>query len=111
MVKETLDNEQYDGYFRDRSVPGAIKQEGTYIRIYPLRPAAYEVPVWSGEGDHGGGDAVMLDDLFLPEKPADKYLRASDQRGGAYSIISGRGRKSGLAWTLALPGRRFCDGL
>jgi hypothetical protein len=31
----------------------------------------------------------MLDDLFLPEKPADKYLRASDQRGGAYSILTG----------------------
>jgi hypothetical protein len=74
---------------RDGSVPGAIKKEGTYIRIYPLRAAAYEVPVWSSEGDHGGGDDVMLDDLFLPEKKADKYLRAADQRGGAYSILTG----------------------
>jgi hypothetical protein len=31
----------------------------------------------------------MLDDLFLPSKPADKYLRASDQRAGAYSILTG----------------------
>ena len=31
----------------------------------------------------------MLDDLFLPDKPADKYLRAADQRGGAYSILMG----------------------
>lgn len=73
----------------DGSVPGAIKKEGTYIRVYPLRAAAYEVPVWTGEGGHGGGDKVMLDDLFLPEKPADKYLRAADQRGGAYSILTG----------------------
>jgi predicted dehydrogenase len=73
----------------DGTVPGAIKQEGTYIRIYPLRAAAYEVPVWSGEGGHGGGDDVMLADLFLPEKKADKYQRASDQRGGAYSILTG----------------------
>jgi predicted dehydrogenase len=73
----------------DGSVPGAMKKEGTYIRIYPLRAAAYEVPIWTGEGAHGGGDKVMLDDLFLPEKPADKYQRASDQRGGAYSILTG----------------------
>jgi predicted dehydrogenase len=67
----------------------AVKAEGTYIRIYPLRADAYEVNVWKGQGAHGGGDKVMLDDLFLPQKPADKYLRASDQRGGAYSILTG----------------------
>jgi len=32
---------------------------------------------------------VMLDDLFLSKKPTDKYLRASDQRAGAYSILTG----------------------
>lgn len=73
----------------DGSVPGAIKKDGIYIRIYPLRAPAYEVPVWEGKGGHGGGDNVMLDDLFLPEKKADKYLRAADQRGGAYSILTG----------------------
>ena len=74
----------------DGSVPGAVKAEGTYIRIYPLRAPAYEVPLWpAGEGGHAGGDKLMLDDLFLPEKRADKYLRASDQRAGAYSILTG----------------------
>jgi hypothetical protein len=67
-----------------------MKKEGTYIRVYPLRAPAYEVPLWpSGEGGHAGGDKVMLDDLFLPEKRADKYLRAADQRAGAYSILIG----------------------
>ncbi|MEY4387123.1 MAG: hypothetical protein RLY20_2406 [Verrucomicrobiota bacterium] len=73
----------------DGSVPGALKSDGTYIRIYPMRAAAYSVPVWSGEGAHGGGDAVMLDDLFLPTKPVDKYQRAADERGGAASILTG----------------------
>ena len=45
--------------------------------------------MWSGEGAHGGGDAVMLDDIFLPEPPADPYMRRSDQRGGAASILIG----------------------
>jgi predicted dehydrogenase len=76
--------------FGDGSVPGAVKPGGTYIRVYPLRAPAYEVPLWpTNKGGHGGGDTVMLDDLFLPEKKADKYLRAADQRGGAYSILTG----------------------
>ncbi|HTK87250.1 MAG TPA: Gfo/Idh/MocA family oxidoreductase [Nitrospiraceae bacterium] len=73
----------------DDSLPHAVKAEGTYIRIYPMRAPAYEVEIWKGEGAHGGGDKVMLDDLFLPQKPSDKYVRASDQRGGAYSILTG----------------------
>jgi predicted dehydrogenase len=76
--------------FGDDSTPGAVKPEGTYIRIFPLRSPAYEVTLWpSGTGGHAGGDKVMLDDLFLPQKPADKYLRAADQRAGAYSALTG----------------------
>jgi len=76
--------------FGDGSVPGAIKPGGTYIRIYPMRAPAYEVPLWpKGEGGHGGGDDVMLDDMFLAEKKADKYARAADHRGGALSILTG----------------------
>ena len=73
----------------DGSVPGALKADGTTIRIFPLRAPAYSVSVWKGEGGHGGGDQLMLDDLFLPEKKADKYLRTSDHRGGAASILTG----------------------
>ena len=73
----------------DGSVPGALKDEGTSIRIYPIRAAAYSVPIWTGKGAHGGGDDVMLAELFSPTKPADKYQRASDHRGGAASILTG----------------------
>ena len=76
--------------FGDGSTPGAVKPGGTHIRIYPLRAPAYEVELWpEGDGAHAGGDKVMLDDLFLPERPTDKYLRAADQRGGAHSILTG----------------------
>jgi predicted dehydrogenase len=73
----------------DGSVPGSIRGDGTYIRVYPLRAPAYEIPVWQGEGGHGGGDEILLKDLFLPEPPADKYLRAADERGGACSMLVG----------------------
>jgi len=72
----------------DGTVPGALNKEGTFIRIYPTRQPAYEVPVWTGEGGHGGGDDLMLRDLFAPEG-SDKYLRAADHRGGAASILCG----------------------
>lgn len=76
--------------FGDGSVPGAVAKEGTVIRIYPFREPAYNVTLWpSGDGGHAGGDALMLDDLFLPKKPVDKYLRAADHRSGAYSILTG----------------------
>lgn len=71
----------------DGTVPGALKEEGTTIRVYPIREPAYEVPIWTGEGGHGGGDDVMLRDLFAPE--ADRYLRAADHRSGAASILCG----------------------
>ena len=71
------------------AVQGGIKEGGIETKIIPLRGAAYSVDVWTGEGGHGGGDKILLDDLFLPDRMPDKYLRASDQRGGAWSILTG----------------------
>jgi predicted dehydrogenase len=68
---------------------GGIKKGGISTKIIPLRGPGYEVDVWTGKGGHGGGDKVLLDDLFLPEKKKDKYLRAADHRSGAYSILTG----------------------
>ena len=68
---------------------GAIKAGGTTIRVIPLRDPAIDHKPWKGEGSHGGGDVVMLNDVFLPNPPADKYQRNSDERGGAESILIG----------------------
>lgn len=73
----------------DGSVPGALKAEGTYLRVYPLREPAYSIDVWTGEGGHGGGDDVMLDDIFGADPKPDKYLRNADQRAGAYGCLVG----------------------
>ncbi|MBM3311531.1 MAG: Gfo/Idh/MocA family oxidoreductase, partial [Candidatus Aminicenantes bacterium] len=73
----------------DGSVPGALRAEGTYIRLYPLRDPGYAVDVWKGEGGHGGGDSVMMDDIFGGEKRPDKYLRNADHRSGAYGCLVG----------------------
>lgn len=80
----------------DGTVPGAIQKEGTYIRIFPLRAPAYEVELWTGEGGHGGGDPILLADIFSPDKQPDPYKRAADQRSGAYSILIGAAANIGF---------------
>ncbi|MCD4825504.1 MAG: Gfo/Idh/MocA family oxidoreductase [Phycisphaerae bacterium] len=74
----------------DGSVPGEIEKEGTWTRIFPHWQVPYEIELWTGTGGHGGGDPVMLADIFDAEnQEADKFLRAADQRSGAYSILTG----------------------
>ncbi|HYO08594.1 MAG TPA: Gfo/Idh/MocA family oxidoreductase [Tepidisphaeraceae bacterium] len=70
-------------------VQGGIKERGVTTTVIPLRGPARRVEPWTGTGGHGGGDKVLLDDLFLPTPPADKYLRAADERAGALSILIG----------------------
>lgn len=73
----------------DGSVPGALRSDGTTIRIYPHFQPAYELPIWEAVGGHGGGDSLMLQAVFAPDTANDPYLRAADQRSGAYSILTG----------------------
>jgi predicted dehydrogenase len=73
----------------DGSVPGALNTEGTWIRVFPLLAPAYEVKLADAEGGHGGADPIMLADIFKPDRNRDRYLRAADQRAGAWSILCG----------------------
>ncbi len=71
------------------SLEGGIAENGVTTRIIPIRGAARNVEPWTGAGGHGGGDKVMLDEIFLPSAPADKYLRASNEHAGAASLLIG----------------------
>jgi hypothetical protein len=73
----------------DGNVPGAVKPEGTWIRIYPHFSSAHEVPVWDAIGGHGGGDELLLKDVFQPSNGPDPYMRRADHRSGAWSILTG----------------------
>jgi predicted dehydrogenase len=73
----------------DGTVPGALHSDGTTIRIYPLASPAYEVELWQAIGGHGGGDALLLEDIFNTQPDPDPYNRHADQRSGAYSILTG----------------------
>lgn len=77
--------------------PSLATEEAT---AYGLRPnseriflqlhwqAAHEVPILGGGGDHGGGDARMLSDLFRGAGE-DPLGRAADYRDGLRSIAVG----------------------
>jgi len=71
------------------TVQGGVVENGVKIRVVPLRGEGYDIEPWSAAGDHGGGDRLMLEDIFLPAPNPDKYLRAADERAGACSILVG----------------------
>lgn len=73
----------------DGNEQGGIKDGGAFIKIFPLRGPSYDVEIWEGTGGHGGGDDIMLKDIFGSSKENDKYLRFADHRAGAYSILTG----------------------
>ncbi len=79
------------------TVQGGIKSGSITTRVMPLRGPIQEMEPWSSEGSHGGGDAVLLADLFSPTPKADPYLRAADQRSGAYSILIGAAANISMA--------------
>jgi predicted dehydrogenase len=58
------------------------------IRIIPLRGKPQDMEVWTGKGGHGGGDNVMLTEVF-GKAEEDKYKRAADERSGLYSCLIG----------------------
>jgi hypothetical protein len=72
----------------DGTVQGALRPEGTSLKIYPHFKTPYELPIWQGTGAHGGGDIVLLDDIF-GKSSADPLNRAADYVQGAYSILTG----------------------
>ncbi|MBD2844125.1 Gfo/Idh/MocA family oxidoreductase [Paenibacillus sp. IB182496] len=70
----------------DKALEGALK--GKSIIVYPMFGAPYQVEVEEGKGGHGGGDPVLLNDLFgTPVE--DRFKRAANHVDGARSILTG----------------------
>lgn len=64
------------------------KLEEKSVKVLPMFGEPYEVEVVEGEGGHGGGDPILLEDLFgHPAK--DEFNRAASHVDGATSILTG----------------------
>ncbi len=70
----------------DKNMEGALKNKS--IAVFPMFGEPYEVDVPVEEGGHGGGDPVLLEDLFGTPGP-DPFARAAGHRAGAASILTG----------------------
>lgn len=82
----------------EKSQEGALKERT--IKVFPMFGAPYEAEVEEGVGGHGGGDPVLLNDLFgMPVE--DPFNRAANHIDGARSILTGiaanRSIQTGLA--------------
>jgi predicted dehydrogenase len=62
---------------------------GKHIWVFPMHGSPYSVDIPEGVGGHGGGDRVMLEQLFSDNPPADPYHRAASHIDGAASILTG----------------------
>ena len=68
------------------SLEGALEQKK--ITVFPMFAEPYDVKIPEGEGGHGGGDPILLNDIFgVPAK--DKFNRAASHIDGAMSILTG----------------------
>ncbi len=73
---------------------GLVK--GKKITVFPMFGDAYQVPIEEGIGGHGGGDSVLLNDIFgTPEY--DPFKRAASHIDGAMSILTGIAANKSIA--------------
>ncbi len=70
----------------DKALEGAL--QGANILVFPMFGEPYKADFEEGEGGHGGGDPVLLNDLF-GEPVEDRFRRAADHVDGARSILTG----------------------
>ncbi|MDQ6422276.1 Gfo/Idh/MocA family oxidoreductase [Paenibacillus sp. LHD-117] len=101
-IEMSIIEQSYVNAGGDKALEGAIK--GKTMNVFPMFGTPYTVEVEEGKGGHGGGDPVLLNDLFGVPKE-DPFRRAANHIDGAKSILTGiaanRSIKTGQAVEVA----------
>ncbi|MBP1916151.1 putative dehydrogenase [Lederbergia galactosidilyticus] len=85
-IEVTVREQSYINSGGDKDDEGKLQEKS--IRVLPMFGRSYEVEVQEGKGGHGGGDVVLLQDLFgVPTE--DEFNRAASHIDGARSIMTG----------------------
>ncbi|MBU5671324.1 Gfo/Idh/MocA family protein [Paenibacillus brevis] len=85
-MEMTIVEQSYVNSGGDKALEGALMNKR--ILVYPMWKPPYEVEVEEGEGGHGGGDPILLQDMFgTPVN--DRFNRAANHVDGARSILTG----------------------
>ncbi|KAJ1323413.1 oxidoreductase family protein [Microdochium nivale] len=71
----------------DQAAEGSIESRKLLLRPLLEKPREVEIP--EGTGAHGGGDVVLLEDLFGAKVASDEWRRAATHLDGAMSILTG----------------------
>jgi len=66
------------------------------VWVYPMFEPPYKAEIIKGEGGHGGGDPVLLNDIFGVPEP-DPFNRAASHIDGAMSILTGIAANKSIA--------------
>lgn len=79
---------------------GDTDKEGALLKkevmVHPMFGKPYEVHFTEGKGGHGGGDLVMLNDIFgVPQE--DPFHRAASHVDGALSVLTGIAANQSIA--------------
>jgi predicted dehydrogenase len=70
------------------------------LTVFPHRQKPYHVEIPKGVGGHGGGDVLLLEDLFGAKPKKDPLGRAAGHRDGALSILTGIAANRSFATSL-----------
>ncbi len=85
-IEMTIVEQSYVNSGGDKALEGAVKHKS--ILLFPQWEPAVSIEVEEGEGGHGGGDPVLLNDIFgTPVE--DPFHRAANHIDGARSILTG----------------------
>lgn len=90
----------------DKENEGALEVKS--IMVYPMFDAPYEVAIEDGEGGHGGGDPILLNELF-GVADHDPFNRAASHIDGAMSILTGVAANRSIASGLAVQIKDLID--
>ena len=81
-----LETEQWGGV---GSVSFPMPDERRFIDVYPIFESRERIWLKDGNGGHGGGDPVILEDIFLGEDPLRKYKILADTQDALRSLSIG----------------------
>lgn len=85
-LEMTIVEQSYVNSGGDKALEGALKDKR--IILFPMWKPPVEIEVEEGEGGHGGGDPVLLHDIFGTPTD-DPYERKANHIDGARSILTG----------------------
>jgi hypothetical protein len=75
----------------DGTVPGEIIKNDTHIKLTKEFSKPVEIDVEIGAGGHGGGDPLLLEDIFGQTQSEDPLSRRADYKDGIKSVLVGIG--------------------